>query len=201
MARSVVATFLAVFPDAVLLSGDRAELILVGVKGTGTKLDLDLLKKTLAARPVVAADLAAVSLGSLSELVGTFAGGSDALRRATNGVPLITDDQPLMEYQTAIFAPRRRIPRELFDTKELGRFCPDCGRLGSRPAKLATLDGHLEVLQKVYESDTFLEPRTPADADLRKARRAFVVPTTTSATTAIAASAYLRRMTGVRASR
>jgi predicted membrane-bound spermidine synthase len=198
MARSVIATFLAVFPEAVLLSGDRAELILVGVKGEPTRVDFDRLKRLISARPAVAADLEANYLGTASELIGTFAGGPAALRRATQAAPLVTDDQPLMEYQTAIFAPRRRLPSEIFDISELSRFCPTCGTAGDRPDEISTLDGHLEVLAAIYASDTFLEPRAPADPELRQARRPFMTPSTHTATTAIAASRYLQRLTGLR---
>ena len=48
MARSVVATFLAVFPDGVLLSGDREELILVAVKDGPVQLDLSRVQANLA---------------------------------------------------------------------------------------------------------------------------------------------------------
>ena len=72
-ALSMVRTFVEVFPNSVLLSGVYSELILMGVRDAPVEIDPVRLQARLAAMPGVRDDLAAVHLGSLTEIVGTFA--------------------------------------------------------------------------------------------------------------------------------
>lgn len=197
MARSAVATFLEVFPGAVLLSGDREELILVAVKDGPVQLDLSRVEANLAARPSVVQDLVGIEASQLVELVGTFAGGPNTLRGATQGAPLITDDRPIMEYETASFAPRRRIPPELFSAVELPSFCPACADTAGTPL-LPELGGYLKVMNAVYSSDDFLERIAPPDPDLRAQRRPFRLEVDPPVEAAIQRSPYLQRLTGRR---
>lgn len=128
VAASLVHAFVEVFPQAVVVSGYGTELILVGRRDGPTRLELDALLARLVARQAVRADLRSVDLESAVELVGTFAGGRDALVRTSHHGPPLTDDWPIMEYDTLPFpgvltAP---VPRDLFDPGEVADFCPSC---------------------------------------------------------------------------
>ena len=110
---------------------------------------------------------------------------------------LITDDRPIMEYETASFAPRRRIPPELFSAAELPSFCPACVDASGTPL-LPELGGYLTVMRAVYTSDDFLERIAPPDPDLRAQRRPFRLEVDPQVEAAIQRSPYLQRLTGRR---
>jgi spermidine synthase len=94
--KSIVATFLSVFPDGSLwLIGD-ADVLLVGstepldarIAGIGRAMQ----------RPGVAADLATVGVTGPFALVSMFVAQGDALKAWANGAPLQTDDRSRLEF-------------------------------------------------------------------------------------------------------
>lgn len=94
--RSIVATFLSVFPDGTMwLVGDADVLLL------GSTEPLDARIPGMAAamrRPGVAADLANVGVTSPFALTSLFVAHGDALRAWANGAPLQTDDRSQLEF-------------------------------------------------------------------------------------------------------
>lgn len=125
---SLVHAFVEVFPRAVVVSGYGTELILVGRRDGPTRIDLDAVLARLADRSAVRTDLRSVDLAHPVELVGTFVGGPEALARTSGHGPPLTDDWPIMEYDTQPFpgvmsAP---VPRDLFDPGGVVGFCPTC---------------------------------------------------------------------------
>ncbi len=145
VAASLVHAFVEVFPQAAVVSGYGTELILVGRRDGPTRVDLDALLARLAERSLVRADLRSVDLARPVELVGTFVGGREALLRTSVHGPPLTDDWPIMEYDTLPFpgvltAP---VPRDLFDPGAVSGFCPSCfSSSGPRP-EVAELPGYL----------------------------------------------------------
>ncbi len=146
---ALVRAFTEVFPDAIMLSGWQAELILVGRRGAPLIFDPDAVERRLTERPAVAADLKALDLGSLTELVGTFVGGPAALARATEGAAALTDDLPVLEYVP--LAPDTPIPPALFAVDEVEVWCPACG-----PDRLPSLRAYLGSLGALYATTRFL---------------------------------------------
>src|SRR5439155_1401669 len=69
---AMIRAFVDLFPNAVLLSGAEADLLLVGSNGAGIEIDPPRLAGALARAPAVQADLRRVDLGSVREIVGTF---------------------------------------------------------------------------------------------------------------------------------
>jgi hypothetical protein len=190
---ALVRAFVEVFPGAVLLSGERYNLILLGKVGGPAVLDVEAVARRLRERPAVADDLARVDLGRLSEIAGTFVGGAETLLRATAGVPPVTDDAPAMEYSIASKFSVARLPPALFDSAQMGSFCPRCeGAPG-----LEDLPAHLRVLGHLYRSKSFLTYRNFAGQSVRVALPLALAGDDGAVAGAIRRSGYLQRIVGI----
>jgi spermidine synthase len=151
---AMVKAFLEVFPNAVLLSGTQAELLMIGSTAERVELDPERVAATLEGEQAVRDDLARVDLGSVREIAGTFVGSSETLAHATKGSVAITDDRPLQEYgvlsglSTGIMG----VPASLFDVSAVSAWCPRCvDDEGVRPG-VENLDLYLRLLQQAYSS-------------------------------------------------
>jgi spermidine synthase len=94
--RSIVATFVSVFPDGTAWLVGESDLLLIGSTGP-----LDALDSGLSAawhRPGVADDLAGVEVRDPFSLLTTFVAGGDGLRGYANGARVQTDDRLALEY-------------------------------------------------------------------------------------------------------
>jgi len=181
--RAIVRAFIDVFPESVLLSGDDNELILMGTRGPSIQMDPDAVLRRLAGEPRVAADLARVDLGDMTEIAGMFAASYATMMQATRSVPPVTDDRPSLEYSVHSQLRDMRMPRDMFDVHGIDAWCPSC------IAKLPGLRAYLEVRGTLYASEWFLVTSSiPAPVpDLR------AMP---GALAAIASSRYLQRLLG-----
>lgn len=180
---AMVRAFIDVFPSSVLLSGNAAELILMGTPAPELVLDLDVVERNLRDRPHVADDLAHVRMGTLTEIVATFVSNADHLRRATAGVAPVTDDKPVMEYTWG--KPNELSPLLFGGTGDAPSFCPKCFE-GTKPTgRVLALPEHLSVLEKVY-----------ATAKFRKNQSAPVLVLDRDETEAVRESPYLTALLG-----
>jgi spermidine synthase len=96
--RSLVRSFLDVFPTAALWTTEVHETLLVG---SMQPLDLDVPR--IAARfnqPGVFAALREVGISSPAALLATWVTGRKGLELYANGAPPVTDDRPRIEYAT-----------------------------------------------------------------------------------------------------
>lgn len=94
--RSIVATFLSVFPDGTLWLVGDADVLLVG-----STEPLDARIGGIAAamqRPGVAANLATVGVTGPFSVTSLFMAHGDALKAWANGAPLQTDDRSALEF-------------------------------------------------------------------------------------------------------
>lgn len=126
---AMVRAFVEVFPQTVLLSGSRGELILMGVNSPRIEIDPAAVRARLAAAPAVKADLEHVSLGTLMELIGTFIASPDALSAAVEPYPPVTDDNPIMEYGLLSSSSRLYLyglPLGLLNLSGVAQWCPKC---------------------------------------------------------------------------
>ncbi len=161
VALSVIRSFLEVFPNAILLSGYRRHLMLVGMKGGAITLTPEDLKRRLAARPAVKADLDAIEMGSLTALFGTFVADAATLREATKNAVPVTDDYPLMEFDSVSVLRNTRIPPEIFAPEQVTVWCPTCFEHGRWNPAAADLGLYLSMLDRLYSQDSFLGSRNP----------------------------------------
>jgi spermidine synthase len=165
----LVKAFVDVFPHAALLSGQGTELVLLGTTGDELVFDLDAVEARIRREPAVAADLARIHLGTLTELVGEYVSGEGTLRKATDGAVALTDDRPTLEYSLLDLdlgrAPKG-IPPSLFDMSTLASFCPKCFDAGMPTPRVAWLDGYRKALTRLYASDGYLGKSPILRADL-----------------------------------
>jgi spermidine synthase len=154
--RSIIRSFLDVFPNAKLLSGDKRELILIGSTGTDAFLDPARVREGLARAPRIRDDLEQIGAGSIVELAATFVAGPGVLADATSDVPAVTDDYPIMEYSRGITHVRTRLPAEVFNAREIREWCPACYRDGAPIPELRDLSSVIHAFSSYYASDAFL---------------------------------------------
>ena len=95
--KLVMRTFLDVFPDATLWSDGQ---LLVGTRGP-LRLDTAALERKLA-DPAARQALATIGVTSLDALLGLYWAGPEELRAYVGPGPILTDDQPMIEYFMAL---------------------------------------------------------------------------------------------------
>ena len=186
---SMVRTFVEVFPNSVLLSGVYSELILMGVRDAPVEIDPGLVQARLEAMPRVRDDLAAVHLGSLTEIVGTFAAPGEALLRASRLSAPVTDDRPIPDYARKSQLRDHRIPPRIFAVRDVGTWCPGCFTDGRPLPELEHIETYLSILERLYRSSRFLESSTVKRPGRRRAR--IPIPPDAAIGAAVAEHRYL----------
>jgi spermidine synthase len=151
---AMVRAFLDVFPQAVLLSGTQAELLLIGTAGPRLELDPERLERALARAPQVRADLARLDLAAPRDIAGTFVGAATTLAAATREAPAVTDDRPIQEYGvlSALSTGLQGVPAALFELDGVAAWCPRCFDRGRPVPAVTGLDAYLALLREAYEA-------------------------------------------------
>jgi spermidine synthase len=121
--RSLVRSFVDVFPHAVLLMGSGRELVLLGSDAPLT-WSPETMQRRLAERPEVLADLRRIGLHTPTELAATFAADRATLVAATAEAPPVTDDRPFLESAQQSHLVDTRLPADLFAPRRLDRWSP-----------------------------------------------------------------------------
>lgn len=94
--RSLVRSFLDVFPHASLWTTEFHEMLLVG---SLDPIELDVARiRARFDQPAVAAALREVGVSSAAALLATWVADRPALERYVDGAPPVTDDRPRIEY-------------------------------------------------------------------------------------------------------
>ena len=96
--RSIVATFLQVFPEALLFeeSPGGGDYFLIG--SLGRPASVDVMRERLAGRPELRDLMSRAGCPSLPEVLARFIAAGSALRRFAGSAPPITDDNLRLEY-------------------------------------------------------------------------------------------------------
>jgi spermidine synthase len=189
---AMVRAFLDVFPNAVLLSGSQAELLLIGSTGARVEVDPDALAARLHAAPAVAADLRRLDLGTPTELVGTFVGSPHTLALATRGAPPVTDDRPLQEYgvRSVLGGALLGVPASLLNLDEVASWCPRCFRDGAVAPSVEGLDTYMTLLGEAYSAPVSERAMRAPRRLLDNAYLGAVVPETPEVRTIVAQAQY-----------
>jgi spermidine synthase len=175
---AMIRAFVDVFPQAVLISGAEADLVLIGANDSRIEIDPARVATVLAGAPKVQADLQRLDLGSVREIVGTFVGSAQKLAEATRDSPPVSDDRPLQEYGVrSLLNFGEAVPASVVDLTQVAAWCPKCFVHG-RPVPLVEgLDTYFALLDRAY---------TASAADVARVRRLAVGPPRL-----VAGSAYL----------
>ena len=139
--------------------------------------------------PRVRDDLAAVHLGSLTEIVGTFAAPGEALLRASRLSPPVTDDRPIPDYARKSQLRDHRIPPRIFAVREVGTWCPGCFADGQPLPELEHIGTYLGILERLYRAPRFLNSSTVKGPGRRRAR--IPIPPDAAIEAAVAEHRYL----------
>lgn len=162
---SMIRSFVDVFPQAVLLSGAQADLILIGANNR-IEVNPAQLFRALSERPAVRADLMRLDLGSPREIVGMFVGSSRKLAEATRDAVPVTDDRPVQEFGVrSLLNLGESVPGSVVDLGAAAEWCPACFDNGT-PVRLAEgLDLYLALLNRSYAATPEEGARIRAAAD------------------------------------
>lgn len=156
IAKSMVRAFIEVFPNSVLLSGNQTHLIMVGRKNRSIVIDPVKLNARIQSNPAVQDDLKQIFMGSLTELIGTFAASYNTMAKAVQAAHPVTDDYPIMEYSTTTyFYQEVSVPATLFNVNEVDIWCPKCFKNGKPISLVKNLDSYLFLLGQWYKSPNF----------------------------------------------
>src|SRR6185503_13514312 len=99
--RTLVATFRAAFPHVYVFRGAEGDLMLLGSKRE-RKLDMSVIRSHFD-NPKIAADLKRINTTRPADIISRFYLGPDEVSNLSNGAPLNTDNNALIEFN----APRR----------------------------------------------------------------------------------------------
>jgi spermidine synthase len=94
--RSMMATFLAVFPEATTWFVN-ADLFLIGSEEP-LRIDYAQLRQRIENNPELRAGLEAVYLPDVEEVLASFFMDRDAMQKFADGAPIMTDDRPWAEF-------------------------------------------------------------------------------------------------------
>jgi tetratricopeptide (TPR) repeat protein len=161
MILSMIRSFVEVFPNAVLLSGASANLLLVGSTGSRVEIDPARMAAALARAPAVQADLQRLDLGSPREIAGMFVGSVQTLAKATRDSAPVTDDRPIQEYgKRSLLDFDEGLPPSIVDLSDVASWCPGCF-VGGKPVPLVEgLDTYLALMNLAYTAQSAGVART-----------------------------------------
>jgi spermidine synthase len=167
---AMIRAFVDVFPQAVLISGAEADLVLLGANDSHIEVDPSRLSVALSNAAAVKADLQRLDLGSAREIVGTFVGSATQLTEATRDSAAVTDDRPIQEYQVkSLLNFGQAVPASVVDLTKAAAWCPKCFA-GDKPVALVEgLDTYLALLGRAYAASApeMARVRNAADRETR----------------------------------
>jgi Flp pilus assembly protein TadD len=161
----MVRAFVDVFPQSVLLSGAKADLLLLGTKDAPLEVDPERLSSALSRAPAVQEDLQRLALGSVREIVGTFIGSARNLIEATRDTVPATDDHPIQEYSVRSLLNLGRSAAtpspSLIDLTQIPTWCPRCFVDGKPVPLIEEMDTYLTLLDQFYTAPPSTAPAIP----------------------------------------
>jgi spermidine synthase len=148
---AMIRAFVEIFPQAVLISGAEADLLLLGTSDSRLEVDPARLAAALSSAPAVQEDLQRLDLGSVREIVGAFVGSAQRLADATRDTAPVSDDRPIQEYGVrSLLDFGEVVPASVVDLGQVAAWCPRCF-VGGRPAPLVEgLDTYVALLERAY---------------------------------------------------
>jgi tetratricopeptide (TPR) repeat protein len=105
--RSIVRTFHSVFPNMTLWRTGKSDCLLVGSKGR-LAVDYKVLTQRMRTE-AIASDLKRIDINTIPDYLGHLVMGQDGAKRFSQGAPIHTDDNALLE-----FSAPRALTREVY---------------------------------------------------------------------------------------
>ena len=157
---SMVRAFVDVFPNTILVNGDKGDFMMIGRKDATIELSLEQIHRHLQDEPLVADDLVRYGMGTPTEILGSFAADSSTLLEATRNNTPVTDDLPLMEY-APVYRKRTDLATGLIDVTRVAKWCPTCFDGHNSSAEISDLPAYLSVLGSMYARLAALPAQRP----------------------------------------
>jgi predicted membrane-bound spermidine synthase len=152
-ALAMIRAFIDVFPQAVLVSGAEADLLLLGVSDSKIEIDPARIAAALSRAPAVEADLRRLDLGSVRDIVGTFVASPRTLHEATRDATATSDDHPMQEYDVrSLLNLGEAVPASVVDLSQVASWCPRCFVDGAPAPIVDGLDTYLALLDLAYNA-------------------------------------------------
>ena len=152
-ALAMIRAFIDVFPQAVLVSGAEADLLLLGVNDSRIEIDPARIAAALSRAPAVEADLRRLDLGSVRDIVGTFVASPHTLHEATRDATATSDDHPMQEYDVrSLLNLGEAVPASVVDLSQVASWCPRCFVDGAPAPIVDGLDTYLALLDLAYNA-------------------------------------------------
>jgi spermidine synthase len=150
---AMIRAFIDVFPQAVLVSGAEADLLLLGVNDSRIEIDPAHVAAALGRAPAVEADLRRLDLGSVREIVGAFIASPRTLHEAASGATATSDDHPMQEYDVrSLLNLGEAVPASVVDLSQVASWCPRCFIDGAPAPIVDGLDTYLALLDLAYRA-------------------------------------------------
>ena len=151
--KSMIRSFIDVFPNTIMLSGVKTECILVGRKDAEIILDPVSAERKLIQSPELQQDLVRIRINSLTDIAGMFVSDYQTLLSAVKDHAPVTDDFPIMEYGMIFFHdPTPAI--DLMNPAGARSWCRDCYEDGNPIPGFGDLDHYLRLIQTVFVQKT-----------------------------------------------
>ena len=150
---AMIRAFIDVFPQAVLISGAEADLLLLGANDSRIEVDPGRLTMALAGAPAAHADLRRLDLGTVREIVGAFVGSARTLAEATRDARPVSDDRPIQEYGVkSLLNFGEAVPGAIVDLQASAAWCPGCFVNGQPVPLVDGLDVYLALIGRAYNA-------------------------------------------------
>jgi len=134
-ARSLVKSFVDVFPQSVLIEGDDhdANFILLGINDDSIHFDVQRAQSVWVSNPQIREDLRNIRISTVEDLVGLFVSDGAHMTEELQDDTPVTDDHPVMEFDRISNYFQSEVPVELFNELAVQKWCPDCFDSGNGP--------------------------------------------------------------------
>ncbi len=147
--KSMIRSFIDVFPNTIMLSGVKTECILVGRKDAEIILDPVSTERKLVQSPELQEDLVKIRINSLTDIAGMFVADYQTLLSAVKDHAPVTDDFPIMEYGM-IFFHDPTPAMDLMNPARARSWCRNCYENGNPIPEFGDLDLYLRLIQTVF---------------------------------------------------
>jgi hypothetical protein len=170
----------------------------MGVNGDRLEIDPAHVQARVGGVPALREDLTNVSLGTLTEIIGTFAASASTLAAATRPSIPLTDDYPISEYVLQSRLRHHMLPANIFELRPIAGvadWCPRCRIDGRFVDGLDLLPTYLKILSPVYADLSYLQSIWVESGDPRVG---VAIRSDPLIEQTIAASRYLQHLTRMR---
>ena len=157
---AMIRAFIDVFPQAVLISGAEADLLLLGANDSRIEIDPGKVAAALSSAPAAQADLQRLDLGTVREIVGAVRRLRAEAPRGDQGLGAGERRPARSEYGVrSLLNFGEAVPASIVDLRQVAAWCPKCFADGKPVPLVEGLDTYLALLERAYGASPVEEGR------------------------------------------